>query len=110
MGMTAKEFLCNVSWSRKDLTCTEYLSLREIDEIFALADIFKAEVKKDRTKLPYLKGKTVVNLFFEPSTRTRTAFEMAAHKLGADVISFSSSISSSVKGETLNGKIPRRQG
>ena len=45
MGMTAKEFLCNVSWSRKDLTCTEYLSLREIDEIFALADIFKAEVK-----------------------------------------------------------------
>ena len=101
MGMTAKEFLCNVSWSRKDLTCTEDLSLREIDEIFALADIFKAEVKKDRTKLPYLKGKTVVNLFFEPSTRTRTAFEMAAHKLGADVISFSSSISSSVKGETL---------
>ena len=101
MGMTAKEFLCNVSWSRKDLTCTEYLSLREIDEIFALADIFKAEVKKDRTKLPYLKGKTVVNLFFEPSIRTRTAFEMAAHKLGADVISFSSSISSSVKGETL---------
>lgn len=68
---------------------------------FSLADIFKAEVKKDRTKLPYLCGKTVVNLFFEPSTRTRTAFEMAAHKLGADVISFSSSISSSVKGETL---------
>ncbi len=91
----------NVSWSRKDLTCTEDLSLREIGEIFSLADIFKAEVKKDRTKLPYLRGKTVVNLFFEPSTRTRTAFEMAAHKLGADVISFSSSISSSVKGETL---------
>ena len=91
----------NVSWSRKDLTCTEDLSLREIGAIFSLADIFKAEVKKDRTKLPYLRGKTVVNLFFEPSTRTRTAFEMAAHKLGADVISFSSSISSSVKGETL---------
>lgn len=101
MGMTAKEFSGGVSWSRKDLTCTEDLSLREIDEIFSLADIFKAEVKKDRTKLPYLCGKTVVNLFFEPSTRTRTAFEMAAHKLGADVISFSSSISSSVKGETL---------
>lgn len=101
MGMTAKEFLGGVSWSRKDLTCTEDLSLREIGEIFSLADIFKAEVKKDRTKLPYLGGKTVVNLFFEPSTRTRTAFEMAAHKLGADVISFSSSISSSVKGETL---------
>ena len=99
--MAAKEFSGGFSWARKDLTCTEDLSLREVDEIFSLADIFKAEVKKDRTKLPYLSGKTVVNLFFEPSTRTRTAFEMAAHKLGADVISFSSSISSSVKGETL---------
>lgn len=99
--MTAKEFPSKISWSRKDLTCTEDLSLREIEEIFTLADQFKAEVKKDRTKLPYLKGKTVVNLFFEPSTRTRTAFEMAAHKLGADVISFTANISSSVKGETL---------
>lgn len=101
MEMTAKDFLDNVQWSRKDLISTEGLTLREIGEIFSLADIFKAEIKNERTKLPYLKGKSVVNLFFEPSTRTRTAFEMAAHKLGADVISFASNISSSVKGESL---------
>ena len=80
---------------------TEDLSLDEIGKIFAMADVFKASLKGDKTKLPYLKGKVVVNLFFEPSTRTRTAFEMAAHKLGADVISVASNISSSVKGETL---------
>ena len=101
MGNSATQFAQDASWFRKDLTCTQDLSLAEIEQVFKLADIFKAELKKDRTKLPYLKGKSVVNLFFEPSTRTRTAFEMAAHKLGADVISFSSSISSSVKGETL---------
>lgn len=99
--MTAKEFLDNVTWSRKDLTCIEDLSLREINEVFALADMFKAELKGDKTKLGYLRGKTVVSLFFEPSTRTRTAFEMAAHKLGADVISVASNVSSSIKGETL---------
>ncbi len=100
-GMISKEFLTDVSWNRKDLTCIEDLSLREINEVFALADIFKTSLKEDGSKLPYLKGKTVVNLFFEPSTRTRTAFEMAAHKLGADVISVAAASSSSVKGETF---------
>jgi len=99
--MSVNEFLKDVSWSRKDLTSIEELSLREINEVFALADIFKASLKTDNAKLPYMKGKVVVNLFFEPSTRTRTAFEMAAHKLGADVISVASNASSSVKGETL---------
>ncbi len=99
--MIAEEFLSNTTWARKDLTCIEDLSLREINEVFALADIFKTSLMSDKAKLPYLSGKTVVNLFFEPSTRTRTAFEMAAHKLGADVISVASSSSSSVKGETL---------
>jgi len=99
--MIAKDFLKDVSWARKDMISTEGLSLPEVNQIFALADIFKASLKDDKAKLPYLKGKVVVNLFFEPSTRTRTAFEMAAHKLGADVISVASSSSSSVKGETL---------
>ncbi len=88
-------------WSRKDLISTENLSLAEINQIFSMADAFKATLKTENAKLPYLNGKVVVNLFFEPSTRTRTAFEMAAHKLGADVISVASSASSSVKGETL---------
>lgn len=83
------------------MVSTQPLSRRDIDEIFSLADIFKSYLKNNKTKLPYLKGKVVVNLFFEPSTRTRTAFEMAAHKLDADVISIATSVSSSVKGETL---------
>lgn len=99
--MKIEDFIDGVSWGRKDLTNIKDLSLREINEIFALAKLFKSSLKTDGAKLPYLKGKTVVNLFFEPSTRTRTAFEMAAHKLGADVISVASNISSSVKGETL---------
>ncbi len=99
--MKIEDFIDGVSWGRKDLTNIKDLSLREINEIFALAKLFKSSLKTDDAKLPYLKEKTVVNLFFEPSTRTRTAFEMAAHKLGADVISVASNISSSVKGETL---------
>ncbi len=99
--MKIEDFIDGVSWGRKDLTNIKDLSLREINEIFALAKLFKSSLKTDGAKLPYLKEKTVVNLFFEPSTRTRTAFEMAAHKLGADVISVASNISSSVKGETL---------
>lgn len=99
--MIVEDFFKNASWERKDLISTEDLSLKEINEIFSLADIFKASLKNDKAKLPYLEGKVVVNLFFEPSTRTRTAFEMAAHKLAADVISVSSSASSSVKGESL---------
>ena len=99
--MIVEDFFKNVSWKRKDLISTEDLSLKEVNEIFSLADIFKASLKNDKAKLPYLEGKVVVNLFFEPSTRTRTAFEMSAHKLAADVISVSSSASSSVKGESL---------
>ncbi len=99
--MIVEDFLMNASWKSKDLVSTEPLSVRDINEVFALADIFKASLKSDKAKLPYLKGRVVVNLFFEPSTRTRTAFEMAAHKLDADVISVVASASSSVKGETL---------
>ena len=99
--MIVDNFLKKSSWSKKDLTCIEDLSLREINEIFSLADIFRKSLSDGAAKIPYLSGKTVVNLFFEPSTRTRTAFEMAAHKLGADVISVNSTASSSVKGETL---------
>lgn len=99
--MIVKDFLKNASFKHKDLISTQALSIDDVNEIFALADIFKASLKNDKTKLPYLKGRVVVNLFFEPSTRTRTAFEMAAHKLDADVISIAASASSSVKGETL---------
>ncbi len=98
---TSKDFFNNISWTKKDLTNIECLSVAELEQIFSLAELFKALIIEDGCKLPYLRGKTVVNFFLEPSTRTRTAFEMAAYRLGADVISISAGTSSLTKGETL---------
>ena len=86
---------------RKDLTSLAALSPEEIALILDTADSFKEVSARDIKKVPALRGKTVVNLFFEPSTRTRTSFELAAKRLSADVINFSPSSSSVVKGETL---------
>jgi aspartate carbamoyltransferase catalytic subunit len=77
------------------------LSAGDIRRILETADSFKEVSGRDIKKVPALRGKTVVNLFFEPSTRTRTSFELAAKRLSADVINFSPSSSSVVKGETL---------
>jgi len=99
--MISKDFLNKISWSKKDLTNIAELTPTALEEIFSLAELFKSLIKEDGCKLPYLHGKTIVNFFLEPSTRTRTAFEMAAHRLGADVMSISESASSLVKGETL---------
>ncbi|MDR2429473.1 MAG: aspartate carbamoyltransferase catalytic subunit [Puniceicoccales bacterium] len=87
-------------WTRKDLTAIEELSPSEIGAVFAQADVFKP-LLESREKLVSLHGQTLVNLFLEPSTRTRTAFEVSAKRLGADVISISGNASSLVKGETL---------
>ncbi|TFC31198.1 aspartate carbamoyltransferase catalytic subunit [Cryobacterium sp. TMT1-3] len=81
--------------STKDLTRDEAINLLDIAE--DMADVAKREVKK----LPTLRGKTVVNLFFEDSTRTRISFEAAAKRLSADVINFSAKGSSVSKGESL---------
>jgi aspartate carbamoyltransferase catalytic subunit len=79
----------------------EELSLAEIDLIHATAAHFKKRLVDGGGKLPALAGKTVANLFLEPSTRTRLAFEMAARRLSADVISFDAGSSSTQKGESL---------
>ena len=81
--------------STKDLTREEAVALLDIAE--DMADVSNREVKK----LPTLRGKTVVNLFFEDSTRTRVSFELAAKRLSADVITFSAKGSSVSKGESL---------
>jgi len=81
--------------STKDLSCEEAIILLDIAE--DMADVANREVKK----LPTLRGKTVVNLFFEDSTRTRISFEAAAKRLSADVINFSAKGSSVSKGESL---------
>jgi aspartate carbamoyltransferase catalytic subunit len=90
-----------MSLKRKDLLSLSPLSVDEITLILDTADSFKEVTGREIKKVPALRGKTVVNLFFEPSTRTRTSFELAAKRLSADVINFSPSSSSVVKGETL---------
>jgi aspartate carbamoyltransferase catalytic subunit len=88
-------------WNRRNLIAIEELSRAEIDQVHATAAVFKKTLQRSMKKVPALRGKTIVNLFFEPSTRTRMAFEMAAKRLSADVISFDANASSTTKGETL---------
>jgi len=91
----------NVRWSRKDLLGLRELSAEEINFILDTADAFKEVGVREVKKVPALRGKTMVNFFVEPSTRTRTSFELAAFRLSADVINMSASTSSLTKGETL---------
>lgn len=85
----------------KDLLGIKELTSEEIYYILETASGFKDVLQRDIKKVPPLRGKTVVNLFFEPSTRTRISFELAAKRLSADVINLSTVTSSVVKGETL---------
>jgi aspartate carbamoyltransferase catalytic subunit len=90
-----------MEWKRKDLIGLEDLNKEEIETILEVAESFKDVSTRSVKKVPALRGKTVVNLFFEPSTRTRTSFELAAKRLSADVLSFDVSSSSVSKGETI---------
>ncbi len=85
----------------KDLLGIKDLGVDEINLILDTAKGFKDIFKRDIKKVPTMRGRTVVNLFFEPSTRTRTSFELAAKRLSNDVINFSTPTSSVVKGETI---------
>jgi len=88
-------------WVRKDLLGLQELSKEEIELLLATADSFKEVISREIKKVPTLRGKTVVNLFYEPSTRTRVSFEIAAKRLSADVINIATESSSVRKGETL---------
>lgn len=90
-----------MTWTKKDLLGLEDLSREEIEIILATAESFKEVSTRDIKKVPALRGKTVVNLFYEPSTRTRVSFEVAAKRLSADVINIATETSSVKKGETL---------
>ncbi len=85
----------------KDLLSIEELSKEEIELILTTAESFKDVSRREIKKVPTLRGKTVINLFYEPSTRTRTSFEIAAKRMSADAINISVSSSSAVKGETI---------
>lgn len=90
-----------MTWIRKDLLGLEDLSREEIELILSTAESFKEVSTREIKKVPALRGKTVVNLFYEPSTRTRVSFEVAAKRLSADVINIAVETSSVKKGETL---------
>lgn len=87
--------------SSKDLLGIKELTKDEITLILDTASGFKDVLKRDIKKVPALRGKTAVNLFFEPSTRTRTSFELAEKRLSLDVLNLSVTTSSVVKGESL---------
>ncbi len=90
-----------MSWVKKDLLGLEYLTPEEIELILETAESFKEVSSREIKKVPALRGKTAVNLFYEPSTRTRVSFEVAAKRLSADVINIATETSSVKKGETL---------
>ncbi len=89
-------------WTKKDLVGLRDLEKEEIQTLLKTAASFKEVTTRQIKKVPALRGKTVVNLFYEPSTRTRISFEVAAKRLSADVINIATEYSSVKKGETLN--------
>ncbi len=90
-----------MTFTRKDILGIEDLTRAEIEMILATARRFEEVNKRAIKKVPTLRGKTVINLFFENSTRTRTSFEIAGKRLSADVVNISASSSSATKGESL---------
>jgi len=91
-----------VRLDRKDLLAIKDLSADEIGLILDTAASFKEVSEKDIKKVPTLRGRTIINLFYEPSTRTRTSFEIAAKRMSSDAINISLATSSVKKGETLS--------
>lgn len=85
----------------KDLVSIKDIEKSDIELILKTASSFKDVLRRDIKKVPALRGKTVVNLFFEPSTRTRTSFELAEKRMSMDVLNFSVPTSAVVKGESL---------
>src|SRR5437870_1200009 len=107
MGVIGTDHICNRTggqmsgWTRKHLLGLQDLSRQEIELVLETAKSFKEVSSRDVKKVPALRGKTVVTLFFEPSTRTRVSFELAAKRLSADTLNIAANVSSTSKGETL---------
>ncbi len=88
-------------FKHKHIFGIEQLSKEDIDHVLSLARSFKEISERSIKKVPILRGKTVINFFFEPSTRTRLSFEIAAKRMSADTFNIAASTSSTTKGETL---------
>ncbi len=93
--------MISMKLSRKDILGIKDLSVEEINLVLDTAESFIEVSTREIKKVPTLRGVTVMNLFYEPSTRTRTSFEIAAKRLSADTINISTATSSVVKGETF---------
>jgi aspartate carbamoyltransferase catalytic subunit len=91
----------SLTWTRRHLLTLEELSADELRFVLDTADSFKEVSTRSVKKVPALRGRVLVNAFFEDSTRTRTSFSLAAQRMSADVIDFSEKTSSTSKGETL---------
>jgi aspartate carbamoyltransferase catalytic subunit len=90
-----------MTFIRKDILGTQDMNASEIAYILDATESFLEVSTREVKKVPTLRGKTIINLFYEPSTRTRTSFEIAGKRLSADVINISNSSSSAAKGESL---------
>lgn len=88
-----------MSFEHKHIISTKVLSREDIELILTTAQSFKEVNKRDIKKVPTLRGKTIINLFYENSTRTRTSFELAGKRMSADTINISASSSSVSKGK-----------
>ncbi|CUH96964.1 Aspartate carbamoyltransferase [Propionispora sp. 2/2-37] len=97
MGLTKKQ----VTLRGKDILGLQHMTTQEMLLVLDTAREMKGIIGRDIKKVPTLRGKSIINLFFEPSTRTRTSFELAGKYLGADVVNITTSASSVVKGESL---------
>ncbi|WP_324281792.1 aspartate carbamoyltransferase catalytic subunit [Cyanobacterium aponinum UTEX 3221] len=88
-------------WTRKHIISLEDFTIDEYDAVLTTASSFKSVLKSRTKKVPALQGQVVANMFFEPSTRTRSSFELAAKRLSADILNFAPGTSSLTKGETI---------
>ena len=98
---SGRQIAPSFAWQRRHLLGLQELSREEIEHILVTAAGLTEISTRSVRKVPALHGKVVVNLFFEPSTRTRTSFELAARRLSADTIEFTENMSATRKGETL---------
>lgn len=89
------------SWTKKHIISLEDFTCEDYDTVLTTASSLKSILQSRTKKVPALQGQVVANLFFEPSTRTRSSFELAAKRLSADILNFSPSTSSLTKGETI---------
>lgn len=90
-----------IPWTRKHIISLEDFTADEYDTVLTTASSFQDVLNSRTKKVPALQGQVVANMFFEPSTRTRSSFELAAKRLSADILNFSPSTSSLTKGETI---------